>query len=327
VFPGSKAYAKGGKVGTKTLDEMQAELISKQGLTRRSLFGLHTQSQQYPLSKVEQEVQRIEQQAPKTAQQKVTDYWKKYEEDLAKEAIKAGRVPIVSSVQQTVQKIADTPVSRRTVLKGAAGQAMQRMLPMADVAKVLDAPTPLGALSQATQAVAPAASILTSPWAIAAKMMREGKPEKDIARAVGMDPNSFDFDYFISKLRSPENYLRSDLPEIKTPSEALNEIMELESRLPALQESKWSPFAMRPELRQLKKADPDTLRRMLNAAKDVSMASGETAADLGVDRKLVERYMRGRARYADLPEEYKMEIDALNSGYGSSRNAVWGLID
>jgi hypothetical protein len=148
AFPGAKAYAKGGKVGTKTLDEMQAELMSKQGLTRRSLFGLPTQSQQYPLSKVEQEVQRIEQQARKKGEAP---------------AVSTARVdvdPGTGSKRSVMESLVETPMSRRTVLKTAGSQAMQSMLPMGDVAKALDVPVPTGALSQATQA-APVIPVVT----------------------------------------------------------------------------------------------------------------------------------------------------------------------
>ncbi len=148
AFPGAKAYAKGGKVGTKTLDEMQAELMSKQGLTRRSLFGLPTQSQQYPLSKVEQEVQRIEQQARKKGEAP---------------AVSTTRVdvdPGTGSKRSVMESLVETPMSRRTVLKTAGSQAMQSMLPVGDIAKALDVPVPTGALSQATQA-APVIPVVT----------------------------------------------------------------------------------------------------------------------------------------------------------------------
>jgi hypothetical protein len=162
VFPGSKAYAKGGKVGTKTLDEMQAELMSKQGLTRRSLFGLPTQSQQYPLSKVEQEVQRIEQQARKKGEAP---------------AVSTTRVdvdPGTGSKRSVMESLVETPMSRRAVLKTAGSQAMQSMLPVGDIAKALDVPAPTGvagALSRATQA-APVIPVVTE--AMIPGMIAEG---------------------------------------------------------------------------------------------------------------------------------------------------------
>jgi len=163
-------YAKGGmatggiKTATKakTLDEMQAELIGKQGLTRRSLFGLPTQSQQYPLSKVEQEVQRIEQQARKKGEAP---------------SVTSTRVdvdPGTGSKRSVMESIAETPVSRRMVLKTAGSQAIQGMLPMGDVAKALDVPAPTGvagALSRATQA-APVIPVVTE--AMIPGMIAEG---------------------------------------------------------------------------------------------------------------------------------------------------------
>lgn len=162
AFPGAKAYAKGGKVATKTLDEMQAELIGKQGLTRRSLFGLPTQSQQYPLSKVEQEVQRIEQQARKKGEAP---------------SVTSTRVdvdPGTGSKRSVMESIAETPVSRRMILKTAGSQAMQGMLPMGDIAKALDVPVSTGvagALSRATQA-APVIPVVTE--AMIPGMIAEG---------------------------------------------------------------------------------------------------------------------------------------------------------
>ena len=314
-------YAKGGKVLGKTLDEMQAELMSKEGLSRRSLFGLKPQYpvavKNEPLSKVEQEVKRAETAARKEGQAP---------------SVTASRVdvdPGTGRKKSVMESVTETPVSRRTVLKTAGSQAMQSMLPMGGIAKALDVPaavSPAGAIAQAARAV-PAVPVLTSPFAIAAKMLREGKPVEDIASAVGMHHDDFGFDYMMSKLEDPSQYLRSDLPTLKTPSETLNEILHLEDRIPAIGSSKWSSFAMRPELRQLKHADPKAYKRMLEAARDVSMASGETAVDLGVSPEIVKQYMRGKIPFAKLPEDYQAEIDAINSGWGSSRGAGWGRID
>lgn len=208
---------------------------------------------------------------------------------------------------EALERVAQAPVSRRGVLKSAAGQAARAAMPSG--LEALAAPIARQAASEvAKQTVAPAAS-LTSPLAVAIKMLSEGKPAEDIANRLGMNPSSFQFLNLLVRATDPSSYLYGDVPVLKKPSEALAEMTGMYGAK--------SPFALRPELRQLKLANPDSMKHFIKSARGVSDESVELAREIGLEQHWIDKYLRGEIKYEDLPKHYQDKIDDINDGFDS----------
>lgn len=256
LFPGSKAFAKGGKVATKTLDEMQAELMSKEGLSRRSLFGLKPQypvaKVNEPLSKVEQEVKRIEQQAGKSG--------------LAPK-VSTARVevdPGTGSRKSVMESIAETPLSRRQVLKTAASQAAQSVLPVGDIAKLVGAPavtSPVGAIAQAAKAAMPLVPMtVQGVIARAAKMGLNEDETVALLKKMGMADEA-DVQYMLPTMRSPYDFYE-DL--------GIGEMSRARAMANLINEDLTKPMAMRGPLREIRRENPAMYQELKRAAQDIA---------------------------------------------------------
>jgi hypothetical protein len=134
-FP-PEGYAGGGSV--------KAGIKGGVDLARRSLFGLRPSQDMAgrelaPLQKDLDRMQAELAKAPKVEQKTTT----------------VQPSPTAPKIEQTVKSIAETPVSRRTVLKSAAGQAIQGALPASSFADLMK---PATVAKQAVQVMAPAAA-------------------------------------------------------------------------------------------------------------------------------------------------------------------------
>jgi hypothetical protein len=135
-----QGYNKGGTVKTGIKEGVD--------LARRSFFGLRPSQDmagrelvpvQKDLDRMQAELAKAEKVAPKVEQKTTT----------------VQPSPTAPKIEQTVKSIAETPVSRRTVLKSAAGQAIQGALPASSFADLMK---PATVAKQAVQAMAPAAA-------------------------------------------------------------------------------------------------------------------------------------------------------------------------
>jgi hypothetical protein len=148
-----KGYNKGGTVKTGIKEGVD--------LARRSLFGLRPSQDMAgrELVPVQRDLDRMQAElakAPKVEQKTTT----------------VQPSPTAPKIEQTVKSIAETPVSRRTVLKTAAGQVMQNALPASSFADLMK---PATVAKQAVQAVAPAAAVTASSVpALMAKAVKMG---------------------------------------------------------------------------------------------------------------------------------------------------------
>lgn len=316
VFPGNKAYQAGGRV-KKTVQEMADEMLLRGtktaqkepvNLSRRGFFGL-PESKSMPLAKIDDTtLDKLEKKYAKEGQAPtVTERTTTVSPDAGK-------------TQSTLKSITETPMSRRAVLKSAAGQAIQGMLPdtgmIGDIAKAVN---PVESVVK--QAAAPS---LTNPWAMAMALLKQGKTEKevmDILTQKGIKPSDVydentayfesDLGTMIDRITNPSSYLANEFADLKRPSEALSEITH--GHLP----SDVSPMQWRGTLRQMREANPDAYRGMLNTAKDLSMSSAEMAAELGLKPKWIDKFMRGEIEYRDLPKSYQNKADRITSGWES----------
>lgn len=259
LFPGSKAYQKGGSVfGKKSLDEMQAELLSKEGLSRRALFGLKPDyplaKTPEPLSKVEQEVKRAEQSARSQGQAP---------------SVTASRVdvdPGTGRKKSIMESVTETPVSRRTVLKTAGSQVAQSMLPMGDLMKLAGAPavtSPVGAIAQATKAARPTVPLVPlTAQGVIARAARMGLDEDEtIALLEKMNvADEYDVLYMMPGMRNPYDFYEDFGSEQMSRARALANLINTDMN---------KPMQMRGPLREIKRENPDMYKELKEAAQDI----------------------------------------------------------
>ena len=301
-IPDPQPFNKGGSA-KKTLDEMAAEMMrkgvkvaDKPDLSRRSFFGFGSKPA-FPLANIDtkalEKMQSELKGAPAITEKSVT--------------IDPGK----GAAKSTLQSLSETPLSRRQILQSAAGQVVRGMLPD------LGGLSSLGNVAKTVESVAPAASTLTNPYAVIMSLLKQGKSEEDIMKMFAKERpefNEYAVENMIGNVQNPSGYLYGDLPTLKTPSGALREIVEFKSDKP---DDHLNPLKLRPELRQLRSADPDAYKGMINAAKDVSMLSAEEAANIGLKQKWIDKFMRGEIDYDKLPQYYQRKIDNINAGFGS----------
>lgn len=300
-IPDAQPFNKGG-AAKKTLDQMAAEMMQKgvklgdkPDLARRGFLGLGKASD-FPLAKLDtktlEKMQSDLKGAPAITEKSVT--------------IDPGK----GAAKSTLKSISETPMTRREVLQSAAGQAMRGVLPD------LGGLNAVGNVAKAVESVAPAASPLTNPYAIIMSLMKQGKSEEEIMKIFSKkmpEYNEYAVENMIGNVRNPSGYLYGDLPTLKTPSGALREIVEFKA-------DGWddhlNPLKLKPELRQLRSADPEAYKGIINAAKDISMVSADEAANLGLKQKWIDKFMKGEIDYDQLPQYYQRKIDNINAGFG-----------
>lgn len=293
--PKKKKFSKGGGV-KKSLDEMMAEmaqkgvkLADKPDLARRGFMGLG-KALDFPLAKLDKDMFKN---APAITEKTVT--------------VDPGK----GAAKSTLKSLSETPMSRREVLQSAAGQVMRGVLP--DMGGL----SSLGNVAKVAESVAPAAApAFTNPYAMIMSMLKEGKSEEDIIKLFAKEKpnvNKYALNQMIDNVYRPSEYLAGDLPTLKTPSGALREMAELSE---GVWDDHLSPLKMRPELRQLRSADPDAYKGMVDAARDISMSSVEEATNLGLKQKWIDKFMRGEISYDKLPQYYQRKIDNINAGFG-----------
>lgn len=218
-------------------------------LARRSLFGLKpTQAMagrelapiQQQLDRMQAELARAEKStgkaAPKVEERSVT--------------IDPGKGS--AKVSETLRKVADTPVSRRTMLKSATGQVMQNMLPMGDL--------PIPSVSKAVEAAASTALPSTAPGLLALALKKGmGVDEAvDFVRTV-MGKDIYDVESVASHMKDPSSMVLEDAAPA---AEVLRQMLRLEGES--------GPMSMRGPLREIKNVDPSRYDEILRTARDVS---------------------------------------------------------
>lgn len=300
-IPDPQPYNKGGGV-KKTLDQMMAEMAQKgvkvadkPDLARRGFLGLGKASD-FPLAKLDtkalEKMQSELKGAPTITEKSVT--------------IDPGK----GAAKSTLKSLSETPMTRREVLQTAAGQALRGVMPD------LGGLSSLGNVAKVVESVAPAATpAFSNPYAMIMSMLKQGKSEEDIIKLFAKekpDTNMYSLNRMIDTVYDPSGYLAGDLPTLKTPSGALREIADLGEGI----YDHVHPIKLRPELRQLRTADPDAYRGMIEAAKDISMLSAEEATNLGLKQKWIDKFMRGEINYDQLPQYYQRKIDNINAGFG-----------
>jgi len=298
--PARRAFAGGGSA-KKTVQQMADELMvkgtkvaDKPNLARRSLFGLKAQpAMDFPLARIDDKaLTKLEKQFGKEGQAPT----------LTEKTTTVS--PDAGATKSTLKSITETPVSRRTVLKSAAGQAMQSMLPMDELSKLVDVPaaaTPIGAMAQAARA-APALPVTIE--SVLAGAMNRGLKKKDAIDVAAARFPEYDFAEIEDRWRVLKDPYRQigehsddgdvDLLEMSRPAENMRGIIGAPMTGPLM--------ATRPYMRALKEASPNIYEKAKAFSKDVAMDSLEGMMDRGLlqGEDEVARFLRNDPSIYDL---------------------------
>lgn len=258
----SHLYAGGGGV-KKTLDEMQAELMKKGAklgtkekvdLGRRSLFGL-----------------------PKIDDFKIAEIEKQYAQQGQAPTVTKSTTsvsPDAGKTSKTIEKLIETPVSRRSVLKSASGQAMQGILPETGVVgSIAKAMSPIESVVRAS-APTPTPTIA----GLVTQALKMGLNESDTAKYVmshfpsskAVDIND-DLYHIDQMIRDPYGTMIAENMEKNPVSSAMRSSefsgpADLLSNMVGV--SRGTEPGLRPTLRSIRQADPDKYQELVNAARD-----------------------------------------------------------
>jgi hypothetical protein len=259
--PAKPKYAGGGKV-KKTVQQMADELLvkgtklaDKPDLARRSLFGLKAQPlMEMPIAKLDDKaLARMEKQyAKEGAAPTITE--------------KTTTVsPDAGATKSTLKSITETPVSRRTVLKSAAGQAMQGVLPQS----MVPTPSVAGLVGSAAQTVAKAAAPTAAAMPITlqgliARAAKMGLDEDDTIKMLenmGV-ANEYDVMYMLPSMRNPYDFYEDLGEESMSAARAMSNLINHDINSPAM--------SLRGPLREIRRENPGMYDELKQTARDIS---------------------------------------------------------
>lgn len=286
-----RGFQKGGKVA-KTIQEMADELLAKGTRTaakdapdigRRALFGLRPQ-QDLPLARIHPDIE-------KAAESRMSKALK----DAPQVTEKSTEInPATGSIKSTLQSVANTPLSRRTVLSATAGQALRHMIPglnalapgVGDVAKVADT---------VVKAAAPAFTMEMVP-ALIGEAIRKGMSEKQaVAHVRSLVPaaeDKFELDDLYQLYKNPETFNAED--DLLRPGDVMRGYLGGAEEAPLM--------SMRPQIREMKQRAPSVYGDLKQYSRDISGSSIENAFDNGVIRsdEEAEMFMRNDPKFWEM---------------------------
>lgn len=255
-----RRYAGGGSA-KKTVQQMADEILVKgtkaakaPDPARRSLLGLRAQPlMDMPIARLDDAaLAKLERQygkegAAPTVTEKTTTV-----------------SPDAGATKSTLKSVIETPVSRRTVLKSAAGQAMQGVLPkgaLPSIAEVVPAAPALRAAETVAQAAAPALPLtLQGLIARAAKMgLDEDETIKFLEKA-GWD--EYDALYMLGPMRNPYDFYEDFGEEAMSPARAMKNLINDDIDAPVM--------SLRGPLREIRRENPDMYEELKQTARDIS---------------------------------------------------------
>lgn len=286
-----RRFQKGGSA-RKTLQQMMDELLVRGAKTatkdapdigRRALFGLRPQ-QDFPLAKIHPDIE-------KAAESRITKALK----DAPQVTEKSVEVnPAKGSIKSTLQSVAGTPLSRRTVLSATAGQALRHMIPgldslapgVGDIAKVADT---------VAKAAAPAFTMEMVP-ALIGEAIRKGMSEKQaVAHVRSLVPaaeDKFELDDLYQLYKNPETFNAED--DLLRPGDVMRGYLGGAEEAPLM--------SMRPQIREMKQRAPGVYGDLKQYSRDISGSSIENAFDNGVIRsdEEAEMFMRNDPKFWEM---------------------------
>lgn len=283
-----RGYQKGGGA-RKTVQQMADELMAKgtrvvakdaPDIGRRALFGLRPQLDM-PLARIHPDIEKA-----------VESRMSKALKNAPQETTKSVEVnPATGSIKSTLQSVAGTPLSRRTVLSATAGQALRHMVPglnealptpdiLGEIAKIADVAKPV-------QAATRAATITPTIGGLLAEAIKMGLNEDQAVKYVhSMLPNSTEkfvadhLSHMYPVMKNPYDELSREAEYFKDSADEVDRAFDagknvLGSPLEILGDMV-SPtitnrgMNLRPTLRGIREADPEKYKEILEAARDAA---------------------------------------------------------
>jgi len=262
-----RRFQKGGSA-RKTLQQMMDELLVRGTKTaakgtpdigRRALLGLRPQLD-LPLAKLHPDIE-------KATESRITKALKGAPQ-VTEKSVEVN--PATGSIKSTLQSVANTPLTRRTVLSATAGQALRHMIPgldslapgVGDIAKVADI------VPEVAKAVAPAMPMtIQGVIARAAKMGLDEDETIEMLEKIGI-ANESDVMYMMPTVRNPYDFIDT-LGEAKrmTPASAMSHLLNEDIGSPLM--------SMRRPLREIRRENPELYDDLKGAAREISDYSSE----------------------------------------------------
>lgn len=260
AFPFGKAgkAAAAGLLALTPADAEAGKLKTGVDLARRSFFGLKPSQDmagrelttvQRDLDRMQAELNKVDKTAPKVEERAVSI-------DPGKGTAKAVDV---------VKKVADTPVSRRTVLKTAAGQVMQNALPASSFADLMK---PATVAKQAVQAAAPAALSMDALPALLGEAIRKGMDEKQAVDYVRQLLPDAEKRYFVDDMY--HTYKNPELFHVEGEPQGAGEIMRSMMGMKSGEIGGDPLSSMRPRIRAMRERAPEMYDELRQTAKDIA---------------------------------------------------------
>jgi len=172
--------------------------------------------------------------------------------------------PLSGSVEKVVEKVAQTPMSRRQVLQGALAQAAQRVLPSVAMQPVRDVASEV---AKTVMKPVPTPSI----GGLVAQALKMGMDEDEVIRFVQSampkeDPEAIadDLYYLPGIMRDPYEYAEDmgDAPLMKIFGQLVSPYQE-------------SPMGLRRTMRDIRAIDPEKYNELKSVARDIKMSNLE----------------------------------------------------
>lgn len=166
---------------------------------------------------------------------------------------------LVPRVEQSIEKIAEMPVSRRTLFKGVGSQALQSMLPARGIMQALS-PTNV-AKEVIGEAVRPAGpTTMQGIIAQAARMGLDDEQTLKLLRTLGPGAES-DALYMIDTLRRPMDFVGDLGEEAVGRGRAMANLLGTDVQ---------RPMQMRGPLREIRRENPEMYEELRQVARDVA---------------------------------------------------------
>jgi hypothetical protein len=209
--------------------------------------------------------------------------------------------------EKTVETVKATPISRRSVLQSAVGQAARHALPMGELAALGKAVSPVAHVAEVAKAVAKPIGA-ESIAALMSKAIGMGLNEEQAAKFVKAHvPNADEhamLDDLHHTLANPENYEIDN--DILHPGTIMKNWIGIGGgkNVPA-EEYTSSLMGIRPQIRAMKREAPEHYGTLTNYARDIADSSVEDAIERGIirnDREL-EMFRTGDPKFWDLVYE------------------------
>lgn len=172
--------------------------------------------------------------------------------------------PLSGSVEKVVEKVAQTPMSRRQMMQGALAQAAQRVLPSVAMQPVKDVASEV---AKTVMKPIPTPSI----GGLVAQALKMGMDEDEIIRFVQSampkeDPEAIagDLHYLPGIMRDPYEYAEDmgDAPLMKIFGQLVSPYQE-------------SPMGLRRTMRDIRAIDPEKYDELKSVARDIKMSNLE----------------------------------------------------